>query len=59
MDRQRMIAMVTEARAHYDALLADNVIHIDRQRRARSERKRKRCDEIIAYLRAEAGDDLG
>lgn len=59
MDRQRMLKMVTEARAYYDALLADNVVFIDQKRRERSERKRRRCDEIIAYLRAEARNELG
>lgn len=59
MDRQRMLKLVMEARAHYDALLADNVVFLDQRRRERSEHKRKRCNEIIAFLRSEAGDELG
>lgn len=59
MTYQRMIEMVLEARAYYDNLLADNVIFMDPGRRARSEYKRRRCDEIVAYLRSEARHDMG
>lgn len=59
MTREKMIEMATAARGYYDALLADNVLFLDKTRRGRSERKRNRCDEIIAYLRAEARNELG